>query len=394
MLDLKFDFGKGLQKKAIALSLTVCMVFGGMYVNAKAQDTTDEMQSVEDDYDLEQSPETGTPTEQTPEEALTIPVESISLDYSKKVLLIRKTLQLTETILPEDATNQEVEWVSSNDEIATVSEEGLVTARSGGSATITAISEDDETVTAVCKIVVPQVTMNTSNVVLQVGTTTSAVKIASFYPTTDKVAGYKSSNTKTVKVDSTGKLSAIKTGSAKITITMKSGAMATYNVTVQKKAVVTKSLKLSADKLTLKAGATKKLVVARNPITAEDALTWTSSNESIATVDANGKVTAVSAGKATITAKANGKKATCKVTVPATIKLKDASAKLKVGGTAKIEIKSKTLASDKVESYKTDSKTVATVNKNGVVKAIAKGKAIITITMKSGATATYTVTVK
>lgn len=394
MVDLKFNFGKGLQKKAVAVSLSVCMILGGMYVDVKASDTTNVLQ-MQQKFDMpEQTPDSGTPTEQTPDEGQTIPVASISLDCYQKVLQIGKTLDIAATIAPVDATNQEVEWTTSNDSIASVTDEGLVTAKMGGEVTITATSEENPAVNAVCKITVPQVAMNASNVVLQVGTTSSAVKVLSCFPTTDKVASYKSSNTKFVTVDSTGKLTAVRIGSAKITVTMRSGATTTYNVVVQKKAVVTKSLKLNANNLTLKAGAKKTLVVQRNPITATDQLTWTSSKESIATVDANGKVTAISAGTTTITVKANGKKATCRVTVPAAITLNESSAKLKVGAKTGIEIKSHTLASDKVASYTSDNKKVATVDKKGVVKAKGKGKAVITVTMKSGATATYVVTVK
>lgn len=409
MLDLKFHWGKGLQKKAVAVSLTLCMVLGGMYVDVKASDTTNALQTQQkfvgdEQTSDEQTPETGTSDEQTPEngttdqqtpdENQTVPVESICLDCNQKLLPIGKTLELEATVAPEDATNQDVTWTTSDDGIASVTDEGLVTAKMGGEATITAISKDNSAITAICKITVPQVAMNASNVVLQVGTTTSAVKVLSCFPTTDKVASYKSSNTKFVKVDSTGKLTAVKIGAAKITVTMVSGATTTYNVVVQKKEVVTKSLKFNDERITLKAGAKKTLVVKRNPITAAEQLTWTSSNESIATVDANGKVTAVSAGTTTITASVNGKKATCKVTVPAAITLKGASAKLKVGATATIEIKSQTLASDKVASYQSDNKKVATVDKKGHVKTKAKGKAVITVTMKSGATATYTVAVK
>ena len=77
------------------------------------------------------------------------------------------------------------------------------------------------------------------------------------------------------------------------------------------------SVELDHSRLTLKAGETAYLKATVKPDNAADkTVTWESDNKSIATVDENGKITAVSAGAATITAKtANGKTATCKVTV-------------------------------------------------------------------------------
>lgn len=90
----------------------------------------------------------------------------------------------------------------------------------------------------------------------------------------------------------------------------------------------------------------------------------------------------------------NGKKATCKVTVPASITLKNTKATIKVGKTTKLAIKSKTLKTDKVSQYSTSDKKIATVSKKGVVKGIKAGTATITVKMKSGANATCKVTVK
>ena len=162
----------------------------------------------------------------------------------------------------------------------------------------------------------PYVKLNVSTITLQVKKSTSVVKIKSKYPTNDTVRSYKSSNTKVATVDKKGKVTAKKTGKATITVTMKSGAKAKYTVKVQKGKVTTKSLKLNKSKCTLKKGKTFTIKVTRNPITATEKITYSSSNKKIATVDKKGKITAKKKGKATITVKtSNGKKATCKVTV-------------------------------------------------------------------------------
>ena len=84
---------------------------------------------------------------------------------------------------------------------------------------------------------------------------------------------------------------------------------------MQTKDVKTKKLALNKKNATIKVKKSLTLKLTRTPITASDKVTWQSSNKKVATVNKSGKVTAKKAGKATITVKANGKKATCKITV-------------------------------------------------------------------------------
>ncbi len=97
-------------------------------------------------------------------------------------------------------------------------------------------------------------------------------------------------------------------------ITAKAGSKkAICTITIKK--VPAKSVKLNKAKLTLKRGKSFKLKATMKPSNTSDTITWTTSKKKVATVK-NGKVTAKSAGTATITAKtSSGKKATCKVTV-------------------------------------------------------------------------------
>lgn len=250
-------------------------------------------------------------------------------------------------------------------------------------------------------VVTPSVTLTATSFKLQVGTSTTGLKVKEANVAGDTIAKVTSSDKKvataTLKkgvITITGKK--VAKAAVTVTVTMKSGATATAKVTVVKGAVATKSLSLNASKLELLKGKTSALVLTKNPISATDSITWTSSNEKVATVNANGKVTAVAAGKATITAKAaNGKKVTCKVTVknPA-VTLTTKKATVKVGSTVAITVKSLYPVKDTVKSFKTSNKKVATVTKAGVVKGVKAGKATITVTTKSGATATFTVTVK
>ena len=224
-----------------------------------------------------------------------------------------KQADLMATVIPVTASNKKLTYKSSNSNVAKVNAQGIVTAIKKGTATITVTSVNGKKAT--CKVTVAEVELNVSAAALQVGKSTTTIKIDSQYPTKDTVKSYKSSNTKVATVNSKGKIAAKKAGKATITVTMKSGATASCKITVQKGKVTTKKLTLDTTSVRLKKGKSITLTVTRNPVTATEKITWTSSDRKVAVVK-NGKVTAKKAGKATITVKAsNGKKAICKVVV-------------------------------------------------------------------------------
>ena len=132
---------------------------------------------------------------------------------------------------------------------------------------------------------------------------------------TDKTVTWSSTNTSVATVDASGRVTAIKEGTA--TITAKAGdKSATCSVTVSKNVVAVTSIALNKTSLSLKEGESETLVATVSPDNATDkTVTWSSTNTSVATVDASGRVTAIKEGTATITAKAGDKSATCAVTV-------------------------------------------------------------------------------
>lgn len=160
------------------------------------------------------------------------------------------------------------------------------------------------------------VKLNASSLTMQKGKCSTALK-ASGLSSGDSVAKWTSSNSKIVAVNSkTGKLTAKKTGKAKITVTTKTGAKASCVITVKNAVVKTQKLTLSKTSVTLKKGKTMKISVTRTPLTATDKITFKSSNTSIVTVNSNGKVTAKKKGTAKIVIKAaSGAKVTLKITV-------------------------------------------------------------------------------
>ncbi|GEM_PF-3205153 len=159
------------------------------------------------------------------------------------------------------------------------------------------------------------ISLNAKSIVLKTGQSTTAVKVSGLAEG-DAVASWKSSKPATVKVNNKGKITAgKKTGSAVLTVKLKSGKKATVKVKVQKKAVTTKKIKVNKKNVTLKKNKSYKIKATLNPITSSDKVKFTSSNKKVATVNAKGVVKAKKAGTAKITVKAGKKKAVVTVKV-------------------------------------------------------------------------------
>lgn len=150
----------------------------------------------------------------------------------------------------------------------------------------------------------------------------------------------------------------------------------------------TTALSINKTSMSLNKGGSETLTVTRSPSSVSyPTISWTSSNTGVATVDSNGKVTAVGNGSATITAKTTdgtnlSKTCTVTVTTPVTgVTVSPTTLTLNVGGTYTL---SKTIspsdASNKNVTWSTSNTGVATVDSNGKVTAVAKGTCTITCT--------------
>lgn len=253
-----------------------------------------------------------------------VAVTGVTLNKTSVKLAPEATFQLTATVVPENATNKAVMWSSSKEDVATVNNEGLVTAVADGEATITVTTEDGAK-TATCKIkvetgdiAVQSIAINKESIVLQPQQTETLEVIITPSNATDQRVKWKSSNWDVVDVDrNTGVVKALANGEATITATSFDGDKTA--TCVVKVVTPVESITLSSEKLVLIPGAKENLVATILPATASDkSVEWTSSNEEVVTVE-NGEVTAIAAGEATITATAdNGAKtATCAVEVKA-----------------------------------------------------------------------------
>ena len=167
-------------------------------------------------------------------------VSGITLNKTALNLTIGASESLVATISPSNATNKDVEWTSSNTNVATVDTTGKVTGVSAGSATITVKTKDGSKV-ATCNVTVKNpvisvtgVTLNKTALNLVTGASESLIATISPSNATNKNVEWTSSNTNVATVDTTGKVIGVSSGSATITVKTKDGAkVATCNVTVK-----------------------------------------------------------------------------------------------------------------------------------------------------------------
>lgn len=219
---------------------------------------------------------------------------------------------LTATVQPADATNQEVSWNSSDELVATVDENGRVTALLEGSARITATTIDGSftaesvvTVTDAETIVeAVDVIINEKSIDLMIGesgTLTATVLPAN---TTNQDISWSSSDEFVAKVDANGRVTGLNVGTTDITVRTEDGSNKTYTIQVNVKAANISVTGVTLDPVAMTltvGGGSQTLFATVNPSNATNkAVTWKSSNETVATV-VYGIVQPVAVGTATIT---------------------------------------------------------------------------------------------
>ena len=246
---------------------------------------------------------------------------SVSLDSTEKTAERYDDFQLTATIAPLNFTDAVV-WTSSNEEVATVSDTGYVEICGVGTAVITVTAGN---VKAACKITVPQlidwIEFDEDEIELKAGQTYQLKPYISPSDATNKKLKYTSSDTKVAEVSASGLVTAKSEGKAKIRAAATDGSdeYAVCYVTVTGKAKVT-GITLDRTSAEVKRGEKLTLNVTVSPSYASNKkVVWKSANTKIATVDANGSVTAKAPGrtKITVTSSENSSyQASCTVTVP------------------------------------------------------------------------------
>ena len=337
-----------------------------------------------------------------------IEVTSVSLNKATLEMVEGDTENLTATVMPANATEQGVTWTSSNGNVATVDAQGKVTAVAEGTAIITATSVNGKT--AQCAVVVSKKSNPVTSIALNKTTlrlTEGENEILTVTYTPENADGrsvtWTSSNGNVATVDAQGKVTAVVEGTAIITATSVNGKTAQCAVVVSKKANPVTAITLNKTTLRLTEGENETLSVTYTPEDADGrSVTWTTSNGDVATINAQGKVTAVAEGTAIITATSvNGKTAQCAVVVskkanPVTaIALNKTTLRLSEDENETLSVNYTPADADgRSVTWTTSNGNVATVDAQGKVTAVAEGTAIITATSVNGKTAQCVVIVE
>ena len=327
---------------------------------------------------------------------------SISLNKNEVTLKVGKSYKFLATV---KNTSDKVKWSVSDSNIASISSDGVVTAKHSGSTSITATVDGvsaNAKVYVINEVVVEKsISLNKSNMELLVGESQSISVNFNPSDTTDKSIVWTSSNESIANYKG-GLIVGYKEGKCTITATSKNGKKASVNVTVKKNTiVVTERIDVSETSISIPVGEKKNIIATVVPANAtSNKLTWTSSNEKVATVN-NGLITAIKEGNCIVSVSNNaGKKVDIEVKVtvkgvpPTGVKLSKASATIM--STEKMTLSatvSPNNADNKTLTWSSSNKSVATVE-NGVITAKKSGTAKITAKTYNGKTATFNVTVR
>ena len=335
----------------------------------------------------------------------TVAVTGVRLDNTRITVGVGGTWQLNATVEPEDAENKSVTWESSDESVATVDENGLVTGKSAGSATVTVRTEEGG-YTAQCMVnvegdetvAVTGVRLDNTGITVGVGGTWQLNATVEPEDAENKSVTWESSDESVATVDENGLVTGKSAGSATVTVrTVDGGYTAQCSVTVEgEETVLPTGVTLSHTTLNMQVGEEAQLIATVQPADATDkSITWESNAPETVSVDSEGRLTAHKAGTAVITARTvNGFSAFCMVTVeeddepeiPVTgISLSPTYIELTEGETAQLTVTIEPEdATDRSISWESSDEDIATVGADGTVRAIAAGTSLITVTTTDG----------
>lgn len=322
--------------------------------------------------------------------------QSIILNYRNNSIYTSQSFTLKGTVFPETTTDKTLNWSSADKSVATVTNAGKVTGVGKGTTVITCTTADGS-VSATCTVTVNK-KVHVENIELYCGdeanfTAKTLYKGQSFdlsalvspSNATFKTVKWSSSNEKVATVDSEGHVIAVGGGTAAIKCTSEDNPMvaASCAVTVKVKAT---GISLSSTSLKIYVGKTKTLTATVAPSDATNKnVTWKTLDSKIATVNKNGKITAVKAGTTYITATtANGKyTAKCKVTVSKIVKstsvaLNKTSVTINDGKSYQLtETVSPSNTTDKTVTWSVSDSKIIKVSSDGKVTALKPGTAYV-----------------
>lgn len=263
------------------------------------------------------------------------PVTSVKVSPTKLTLKKGESETIKATVSPSNATVKTVTWTSNKTSVATVSSKGKITAKGAGTAVITAKSGSKS---AKCTVVVTEdepvepvdpvdpsvkvtgVTISQSELVLAVKATSPLRAIVTPDNATNKEVTWSSSDTSVATVDNTGNVTGVAPGTAKIQVTTVDGGFSSECAVTVKDSISVTGVTLNKTSVDVAVNATSSLSATVAPDNAVNkAVTWSSADPTIATVDQNGTVKGVTVGTTTVkvTTIEGGFSAECTVNVKA-----------------------------------------------------------------------------
>ncbi len=323
----------------------------------------------------------------------TVPVTRIYVTPQQLSLEEGETATLSYSISPTNATNKNATWRSKDETLATVDQNGVVTALKAGTVRIEAISEDgsfrsDAVLTISSRVIsVTGVAITPESASMEVGESVALSYVITPANASNKAVNWSSSDT-SIAIVNNGVVSALKAGEVMISVTSSDGGIvANATITVTAPPVITvpvTRIYVTPQRLTLETGETSHLTYAISPSNASNKnATWRSKDEILATVDQNGVVTALKAGVVEVEAISEDGQfrsdATITIvkasTVPVTsIYVTPQRLTLEAGETSHLTYAiSPSNASNKNATWRSKDETLATVDQNGVVTALKTG---------------------
>lgn len=243
-------------------------------------------------------------------------LESINILDDKVKIVRNSNVNLQYIFFPLNAPIGDLNWSSSNEDVVQI-EDGNLIGIDNGKATITLTGSNGVYDTCEVEVCVAPEKIDLDKYNIKMYVDESITLKATILPidTNDKNIKWESSNSSVATVDSNGKVKALKSGKVVISATTNNGLKAICNIDV--KNVLAKSIEVDRKLINLKVGDVDKLKATIYPNNTYDkTITWVSSDESIATIDSNGKIIARKPGKVTITAlTTNKQKSYCDIVI-------------------------------------------------------------------------------
>ena len=338
-------------------------------------------------------------------------VATVAISPSNISAQVGKTVQLTATVRDSAGTilsNRSISWSSSDTVVGKVSTAGMFAARSPGSAVIHATVGDKEASASASVVPVPvaSVAVAPASPTVQVGGSiqfTAATRDASGNTLSGRLTTWSSSNTAAATIDASGRASALAAGTTNIVATSE-GITGQTSMTVTTTPppppapVASVSVTLASSNLTIgqTTQATAVTKDASGHVLTGRSISWSSSNSAVASVNANGLVSALAQGTATITATSEGVSGSGPITITiapvasvvVTLTPSTVIAGQTAQATAVLKDAQGNVLSGRTIAWSSSNTAVATVAANGLVTSVAAGSASITATSegKSGST--------